>query len=501
MSDLSDLPNSVWKMALEYVDIYYGPIRLVCLRFLRLMRERKYLVFDERFFKRGIYMMNGVCVESVKTLRVVILSYEGKCDFSRVSLMCGLTEICFVGCDFGICCEVLKCVRVNLLLVRFEECKINNMDEDMLDKLGKIRCVELVKCWSDRGNMGKIIGSELKGYQHDRNMCCSVRIWTEDDGRRIEWDYLELKNVIDFEDTYQMGCNGFAFEFVDFRTINFDWMKWTNLLKISLRFCEMSQEKFEELGNLIHIRELELECCELNKLNFVEKMKDLIIFKLIRCDGVKNNKEFERIGLLGGLKELQLVYLKGLKNIDFIENLGELETLIIKSDLNKCLGRYRKLKGLEKIKQCKKLRRLDLIDGRLDVNIVTAFCTLELKSLDLSGCIIEDLATFDIINELLRLTSLERLSVSKCGWFDNDGLRKITQSMEKLRYLNFSFSSVCCVSCLDNLRELEELVTDAEIEQYDVLKGFGRLRKWRVMDGHRGLCNELSELFTFVNIL
>ena len=73
--------------------------------------------------------------------------------------------------------------------------------------------------------------------------------------------------------------------------------------------------------------------------------------------------------------------------------------------------------------------------------------------------------------------------------------------MNKLRYLDISDSSANDLSCLDNLGELEELITNTCIGGYDKLR-LKRLRVWSLIGNYRvGLRDKLSELYRFVNIL
>lgn len=122
--------------------------------------------------------------------------------------------------------------------------------------------------------------------------------------------------------------------------------------------------------------------------------------------------------------------------------------------------------------------------------------TLKLKSLELIKCSTDVRAR----GTLLQLTSLERLSVNNCNWFDEFELKKVTQFMVRLRHLDISHNShLVNLSCLDNLKELEGLVTDTSIEGYDALK-FGRLRIWELAHVNEKVCRDLSKLFKYVNV-
>ena len=483
-------------MIFENIDVYWGPIRLVCWRFWRLTKQRKLFVLDDRFHRRGRHMVNGIdmCFDCIKTLCVKNSCVEY--DVSCVNLMNGLSMVHFMGCEFETCEKVLENIRANILIVRFEDCSITDEWKGIGRKLEEMRVnsVELVMCRGSRKNIENFIEVEWDKKDRFDKMCCSGRIYLGNNGKKIEWDYLGI-GISDIRFGDMCRVKEISLNSVD----NIVWTEWTNLLKVKLWNLK-GDINWEGLESS-QIQELEIGYCYgLERLE-IERMENLISLQLICCGAITSNeRELERIGSLKRLKKLRLQHSNEITNVGFVGKLEELETFIVRRNPRLQLVEHKRPIGWENLIYCKKLKILELENEHLEEDIFAIFSTHKLKKLKLDSCWIVDSDITNLIHGLCCLTLLEELNVSNCKWFGNDELKIITESMKRLRYLNLCVTRVLNLNCLDNLRELDTIETNGNIEGYENLK-FTRLHRWMLRNDRTNTSEKIQKLFEFVMLI
>lgn len=352
-------------------------------------------------------------------------------------------------CSGEMCSVYLKHLSRNVRFVRFEECMIGNLEVDNL--CGKEKIVEFVKCRGTDGDIVDLMGGfdrvfkcvALSVQQYSwkfRLGCFSMRLGMLNCVKEIT--KLDLYDCDDFTFVKRMG-------------------------KLESFKLENSRAPIDMFLNLSsNMKELVLDTC-VDNLDFIVGLPNLIILRLNGCEV----KEFDLIGELVKLRELEICYCEGLKDVSF-SFVNKLRNLCV---LN--VSGTTELSGWINLRNCR-VEKL-VMEGRPFCGEEFVEC-FNLKSLNLGNTRMLGECEQGF-QRILQLCELEELVMWNCRWINNEFLANLGQKLRGLRVLNIcgcEITSVgAVVGCMFNLEVLEMRNVKVQEVDFMLLRKLVRIRR------------------------